>query len=76
MAKDRWIAVKIKNQKTGKSITLYHPPANGKEIDQFLRYDILELSKPPDPLITIEALPSGADWITKKIPASDIPSHS
>lgn len=72
MANDRWLEVTIRNKKTGETITLYHTPANAKDVDQRLRYGILERPQPPtDALLSITALPSGADWITQKIPAAE-----
>jgi hypothetical protein len=73
-----WIAVTIKNKKTGEAVTLYHPPESpsaGQTVDQRLRR-VLGMPSParskpsePDNRVTIEALPSKADWLTSKVPA-------
>ena len=76
---DEWIRVKIKN-KAGKSICLYHPPhagSAGQDVDRELR-EVLGIPSPQppgyNPALTIEALPGTADWLTKLVPGSSVPS--
>lgn len=76
---DSWIRVKIKNPKTGSVMCLYHPPragSAGQDVDRELR-DILEIPSPRTkdyvPVVTIEALPSPADWLTAKVPVTEVP---
>lgn len=76
MPDDRWISVVLKNKKTGETMTLYHPPANGQKVDQRLRYEILGLPAPTDSEIAITALPSPADWLTALVPAAKVPPHT
>jgi hypothetical protein len=75
---DSWIRVEIRNRKTGRAIYLYHPPkegAAGEDVDRELRA-ILEIPSPQppgyQPVVTIKALPSPADWLTDKVPASEV----
>jgi hypothetical protein len=75
---DDWVRVKIKN-KLGQSICLYHAPHSGsagEDVDRELRA-ILGIPSPKPvgyvTTITVEALPSPADWLTKLVPRSKIP---
>ena len=76
---ESWIRVRIKNRSTGETICLYRPPKAGaasEEVDRELRA-ILGIPSPQPksyiPHVTIEALPSPADWLTDKVPARDVP---
>jgi hypothetical protein len=76
---ESWIRVKIKNRRTGKAIFLYHPPkagAAGEDVDRDLRA-ILEIPSPQPagykPRMTIEALPSPADWLSALVSSSVCP---
>ena len=75
MAENRWISVVMKNKKTGETITLYHTPANGQEVDRHLRYAVLDLPAPADSDVSITALPGPADWLTAMVPPSAIPKR-
>ena len=77
---DRWVRVKIRNRSTGATMCLYHPPkagAAGEDVDRELRA-ILEIPSPQakgyEARVTIEALPGPGDWLTAKMPASDVPA--
>ena len=74
-----WIRVRIKNTVTGETMCLYHPPtagAAGEDVDRDLR-SLLGIPSPQPKgykaQITVEALPSPADWLSSKVPATDIP---
>jgi len=78
-----WIAIKIRSKKTKETMIIYHPPAKpsaGLTVDVRLRR-LLQMPYParrgnePDNRVTIEALPGGADWLSKKVPASEVPKH-
>jgi len=76
-----WIRVKIKNR-DGRTMYLYHPPkegAAGEDVDRELR-SILAIPSPQPagykPVVTIEALPSPAEWLTAKVPAGEIPPEA
>jgi hypothetical protein len=77
---DEWIRVKIRN-KAGDTICLYHPPRSGsagQDVDRQLRA-ILGIPSPRPAsdaaLITIEALPGPAHWLTHLVSAADVPAN-
>src|SRR5690348_7578070 len=85
MARDNdWIAVTIKNKKTGESITMYHPPTKGagKAVDDRLQsiFEIPEPSDPrrykPDDRVPITTRPGPAEWLTKPPQQTAIPPAS
>ena len=77
---ENWIRVRIKNRSTGETMCLFHPPkagAAGQDVVRELRASLGIPSPQPSgyiPEVTIEALPSPADWLTSMVPASSVPT--